>query len=165
MGAGLNKIRNRISFINKKGYEEFIKENPSSTISNQTYIAILKESTIAIRDHILNNELGFKLPFNLGYIAVDKFKAKDTYYVVDWVNTKRLGHRVPLTNLHSFGNMFTVKLYANPHNRAIKNYKFKAHRILNRMLSSNIFKGKDNYISIDRSYFSKRFSIDNYLNK
>lgn len=164
MGIGKNKIQNRVGHINRESYKEFKNKFPEAPINYDQYIQILKESTVAIRDYILDNPLGFKLPYNLGYIAVDRFKPKDDYTAIDWVATKRLGRRIPLTNMHSFGYMYKVKFFPNPRINPIKNYMFKAHRILNRMVKPNVVKDFNKYIHIDRNYFSKRFHIDNYLN-
>lgn len=165
MGAGSNKIVERVNYVNRGEYELFKLKYPDSEITYHTFINILKESTKAIRGHILDNPLGFKLPHNIGYIAVDKFKSKHDYIAVDWVNTKRLGHYIPLTNFHSFGYMYKIKFYPNMRINPIKNYALEAHRILKRMLATNIKQNLRQYISIDRSYYSRRFRIENFLNK
>lgn len=165
MGAGKNKIVDRINYINREEYELFKEKYPTSSISYNNFINILKHSTKSIRDCILDNPLGFKLPYNLGYIAVDKFKSKRDYIAVDWVNSKRLGKRVPLTNFHSFGFMYKIKFYPNLRIVPIKNYALDAHRVLKRMLAVNIKQNLKQYIGIDRSYYSRRFNIDNLLNK
>lgn len=165
MGSSLNKVRNRVGYINRVAYKEFIKQYPESGISYEEYILILKESTRSIRDFILNNELGFKLPFNLGYIAVDKYKPGKSTVPVDWVNSRRLKRLIPLTNFHSLGYMFKIKLYKNPKIKPLYAFDMQAHRIIKRMLAANIKQEKGNYISIDRSYFSRRFNIDKYLSK
>lgn len=162
MSAKPNKISGRRGFIGYKAYREFKKKHPNETVSYEEYIKILKTSTQCIRDHILDNPLGFKLPYNLGYIAVDKFKALNHYVSVDWVATKKLGKRVPLTNLHSFGHMFTIKLYPNPRKKPLLVYKMTAHRIINRLLAKRIKEGKE-YLEIDRTYFSKRFRIGEHI--
>lgn len=164
MGIGKNKIQNRVGYINRESYNLFKEKYPENPTTYKQYIEVLKESTVAIHDHILDNPLGFKLPYNLGYIAVHKFKAKDDQTAVDWVNTRKLGRRIPLTNMHSFGYMYKIKYYPNPRVQPIKNFMFKAHRLLNRDLGKNIKQNLREYISIDRSYFSKRFNIDNYIN-
>lgn len=165
MGAGKNKIQNRISYINHKEYNLFKEKYPNTHINYNTFITVLKESTKTIRDHVLDNPLGFKLPYNLGYIAVDKFKAKKSYVAIDWVNTKRLGKHVPLTNLHSFGYMYKIKFYPNLRILPIKNYALDAHRVMKRMLAYIIKNDIHQYINIDRSYYSRRFRIDNLINK
>lgn len=165
MGANKNKIRNRKGFINRVSYKDFINQYPDSKVTYDEYISVLKESTVAVRDFVLTNELGFKLPFNLGYIAVDKFKPSKNMVAVDWVNSRKLKRLIPLTNFHTMGFMYKIKLYKNPRVKPLQAYEMQAHRILKRMLAANIKQRKENYISIDRTYFSKRFNIDTYLNK
>lgn len=165
MGAGKNKIKNRCNFINRETYNAFKDKYPETHITYNLFIDVLKNSTKLISEHILDNPLGFKLPYNLGYIAVDKFKAKDHYVIIDWKATRRLGKRVPLTNLHSFGFMYKIKFFKNPRINPLKNYSFNAHRLLNRKLGDNILTNSKEYIEIERNYFSKRFNIDNYINK
>jgi hypothetical protein len=165
LGSGKSKIQNREGFVNRKHYFLFIEKYPESNISYEEYISVLKESSACIQNFILNNELGFKLPLNLGYIAVDKFKPSRTYKAIDWPATLRLGRHIPLTNFHSFGHAFKIKLFKNPKSKPLEAYVMKAHRLLNRALGKKIKSGKENYINIDRSYFSKRFSIENYLSE
>lgn len=160
MGAAKNKVTGRLGFINHTGYKLFKKAHPSTDISYQDYIAILKESNECIKQHILTNELGFKLPQSLGYVAVDKFKPSKRHVAVDWINTRRLGKLVPLTNMHSFGYVYKIKLYKNERIRPLLAYKMDAHRMIKRELAQNIKQEKQNYITIDRSYYSKRFRID-----
>lgn len=165
MGANQNLIRGRVGFINRIYYNKFVEKNPSTTITYEQYISVLKQSTILIRDFILGNELGFKLPFNLGYIAVDKYKCSKNYVAVDWVNTRKLGRIIPLTNFHSLGYGFKVKLFKNSRIKPFQGYAMNAHRVIKRMLAKNIKEGTHNYIAINKSVYSKRFAIDHYLTK
>lgn len=163
MGSGLSKVRNRVSLISRKQYNKFIKNHPKSGITYSQFITVLNESNAAIKEFILNNELGFKLPNNLGYIAVDKFKPNKTFTAIDWPNTLKLGKIIPLTNFHTFGYTFKIKLYKNQRMKPLEAYVMTPHRLLNRELAKRIKSGKQNYISLDKSYFSKRFTIENYL--
>lgn len=163
MGSGKGKLQNRKGFVNKVSYKLFIQKYPDSNISYTEYISVLKESSVCIQNTILTNELGFKLPLNLGYIAVHKFKPFKAWRAVDWPATLRLGRRIPLLNFHSMGYAFKIKLFKNPKLVPLRSYTMKAHRQLNRALGQKIKSGNDKYISIDPSYFSKRFSIENYL--
>jgi hypothetical protein len=160
MSSLQNKVRNRVGFINQRTYKEFSQKHPD--ISYNEYVEVLKASNKAIRDTILNNPLGFKLPYNIGYLAVDKFKGLRDYVAIDWIATRRLGKKIPLTNLHSFGYFFKIKLYPNPRIKPLQVYKMTAHRILKRMLAASIKGGKE-YLEIDRSYFSNRFKIGHNL--
>jgi hypothetical protein len=165
MGSGLSKIKNRVNYSSKNFYKEFIKKYPNTSITCENYSNILEESTLCIRDFILNNELGFKLPYNLGYIAVTKFKQKKHYRVVDWKNSNLLEKEIPLTNLHSFGYMFKIKLFKNLRIKPLCLYKMNAHRIVKRMLAKNIKEDLCNYMILDSGYFNKRFSIERTLGK
>lgn len=164
MGAAKNKVTGRTNYISKGNYKLFIEKYPESDITYKEYITVLKESTITIRDHILENSLGFKLPQNLGYIAVTSFKTNKNFVAIDWVNTRKLGKVIPLTNFHSFGNAYKIRLFKNSRIKPLIVYKMNAHRIIKRMLAKNIKSGSNVYVHIDRSYFTKRFHIDNTLN-
>lgn len=163
MGIGKNKIRDRVSFINKKTYNIFKKQHPE--ISYDEYINVLKSSNKLIKNYILENEMGFKLPYNIGYIAVNKFKQKDKYRIVDWKNTMRLSKFIPITNFHSFGYMFKIDLFKNGMIKPLLLYKLHAHRIIKRDLAKIIKGGKQSYSNLDSSYFNKRFAIERILNK
>ena len=80
MGSNKNFVRGRISYISRKSYNEYIKKYPESTVTYKQFIQILKQSNSLITHYVINNELGFKMPYNLGYIAVTKFKQKDREY-------------------------------------------------------------------------------------
>lgn len=163
MGSAKSKVTGRINYISKKEYLLFITKYPNSGISYEEFIKVLKQSTVRIKDTVLENPLGFKLPYNIGYITVRKFKTSKKYFAVDWVNTLKLGKRIPLTNFHSFGYGFKIDFFKNPKIKPLQVYKMNAHRSLNRALAQ-IIKTKENpYIELDKNYFSKRFNIENYL--
>lgn len=162
MSSKPNNVTGRHGFINRVAFKVFKNKYPEQEITYREYIDILKASTETIRDHILENPLGFKLPYNLGYIAIDKFKPLTSYAAVDWYNSKLLKRRVIFNNLHSFGYLYKIKLYPNPKINPLKVYKFAAHRIIKRMAAKNIKAGKE-YLQIDRSYYSKRFNIGNHI--
>ncbi len=157
-----NKVRNRVGFINRQTYKEFAAKPAHEGITYEQYIEVLKESNKAIRDHILDNPLGFKLPYNLGYLAVDKFKGLKNYVAVNWKESRRLKRLIPLTNLHSFGFFFKIKIYPNPKIKPLQVYKMNPHRLINRALNLRIRAGNE-YLEIDRSYFSNRFRIGQHI--
>lgn len=159
MVKGVNKVRDRKGYINRQTYNDFVEKYPTTTITYQQFIQTLKQSNAAAREYILTNELGFKLPYNLGYIAVTKFKQKETYKVTDWKNTNILKKIIPLTNFHSFGWMFKIKMYKNKKITPLQVYQMTAHRIIKRMLAAKIKEGKQNYIELEHAFFNKRFAI------
>lgn len=163
MGSAKSKISGRINYISKKEYLLFIAKYPNSEITYEQFINILKQSTVRIKETVLENPLGFKLPFNIGYLTVKKFKTSKKYFAVDWVNTLKFGKRIPLTNFHSFGYGFKIEFFKNPKIKPLQVYKMNAHRILNRTLAKIIKTGETPYIELDKNYFSKRFNIENYL--
>lgn len=163
MGSAKNKVAGRANYISRDEYNSFKEKYPTTPITYENFINILKTSTVCIRDHVLENPLGFKLPHNLGYIAVKKFKTNAKFFAVDWVNTLKLGRRIPLTNFHSFGHGFKIDFFKNSKIRPLMPYKMNAHRIIKRMLAQVIKAGDYSYINIDKNYFTKRFNIENYL--
>jgi hypothetical protein len=162
MSSKPNKVTGRHGFINIPAYKAFKAKYPEADVTYREYIDVLKASTCAIRDHILDNPLGFKLPYNFGYIAVDKFKPLNDYVLVDWKNSRRLKRRILFTNLHSFGYIFKIKLYPNPKIVPMRVHKFDAHRLVKRALAKRVKEGKE-YLEIDRSYYSRRFRIGEHI--
>lgn len=160
MGAKKNIVGGRVGFINRKSYKAFIKKYPLSHVTYEEYISVLKKSNIHIRDFILTNELGFKLPLNLGYIAVKKFKPSKKHIAIDWVNSRRLGKRIPFTNFHSFGYSYSISLFKNSRVKPLYAYKMNAHRVIKRMLAKNIKNNTQQYLELDPAFFNKRFSIN-----
>lgn len=159
MGAGLNKVRNRIRYINRVTYNEYKNKYPSTSIDYTAFINILKQSNKRIGEYVLSNELGFKFPYNLGYFAVTKFRQKEKYNVIDWHNTHKFNKLIPQMNLHSFGYMFKMEFFKNRRMKALLAYKGTAHRTLKRELAKRIKAGHQNYLKLDNSYFNKRFAI------
>lgn len=161
MSSGKYKTKNRKNNSTALAYKQFKLKYPDANVTSQQYVDIIKRSNNLIAEAILNNPYGFKLPNQLGYLAVDKFKPKKGSRIkpVDWITTNKLGKLTYLTNLHSFGYIHHIKLYKNPNKKNLDCYVFKAQREVNRELAQKI-KGGKNYHEIDRSFFSRRFSID-----
>lgn len=161
MSAGLYKTKNRVNFSTAKAYKQFKLKHPEVEITPQQYVEVIKRSNTLIGEAILTNPYGFKLPAQLGYIAIDKFKPKKGSNIkpIDWITTNQTGKLTYLTNLHSFGFIYVIKWYKNPNKKNSDCYVFKAQKLLKRALAKKIKAGKD-YDKIDRSFFTRRFSID-----
>lgn len=161
MSSGKYKTKNRINYSTANGYKEFKLKYPTVDITVQQFVDIIKRSNDLIAEAILNNPVGFKLPNSIGYLAVDKFKPKKGSIIkpIDWITTNRTKTLTYLTNLHSFGYIYIIKLYKNPNKANLDCYVFKPQKLLNRALAKKIKGGKD-YEKLDRSFFSRRFSID-----
>lgn len=164
MGAKKNLVRERVGFINREHYKKFIAKYPESNVTYKEYISVLKESTMAIRDTILTHELGFKLPNNLGYIAVHKYKPSKRHVAIDWVNTRKYGKLIPFTNFHSMGYSYMIFFFKNRMIKPLYGYTMNAHRIIKRMLAKNIKENTQQYLTLEYAFFNKRFSINRVLN-
>lgn len=165
MGAKKNLVTGRVGFINRQYYKKFVAKYPDCNVTYEEYIAVLKESTMAIRDHILTNELGFKLPLNLGYIAVHKYKPSKKHVAIDWVNTRKYHKLIPFTNFHSMGYSYMIFFFKNSGVKPLYAYTMNAHRIIKRMLAKNIKEDTQQYLTLEYAFFNKRFSIDRVMNK
>jgi hypothetical protein len=103
---------------------------------------------------ISEEEAGIELYERLGNIVVTKYKNTNKKKIpIDWVNSKRLGRRIPLLNLHSFGYMVHIKWFKMVclfKNRRI--YRFVPYRVVARAVAANVKKGK-RYHSWDDSDF------------
>lgn len=122
--------------------EEFykkVKDKYNLDIDYKTFKNIILTSNNAIKEIIANDEGGFKLPENLGYIVVTKYKSKKR--PIDWVATKKLKKVVYLPNLHSFGYIhhikwFRIGLTVNFGTADV--YKFESCRDLSRSVAKNV---------------------------
>lgn len=164
MGSNKHKVSNRLGFNNRVGYKLFIKSHPKSDITYEQYKTIIKESNSTIVDFILTNELGFKLPYNLGYLAVDKYTPSQKRIRVDWANTRKYGKVIPYTNLHSLGYVYKVRLLKNRSLSIFKAFDINIHRSLNRKLAQYVKNGQ-NYLHLEESYYNKRFRIERFIKK
>ncbi len=167
MSTGLYKVKDRVNYSNgTTSFKQFKATYPETTLTAQDYTKIIRQSNDLIAEGILNNPYGFKLPNSLGYIAVDKFKPRKGSRIkpIDWITTNKTGKLTYLTNLHSFGFIYMIRLYRNPNKKNLDCYVFKAQKLLNRALAKKIKAGRD-YDEIDRSFFTRRFSIDKIFKK
>ncbi len=160
MGSSKNKVRGRVDYIHRFTYKAFLKKYPDTPVTYNQFVEILKLSNNVIGEYIIENPLGFKLPYNMGYLAVDKFRPGKKHFSMDWAATRKFGKPIPNLNLHSFGYVFKVKLYKNNRLKPFLLHKMDAHRFLKRRIAQKIKSGKYEYISIDKSYYNRRFQID-----
>ena len=160
MSAAAYKTKNRINYSSAKGYKAFKEKYPDSNITSQQYALVIRKSNALIASAILENPFGFKLPNNIGYIAVDKYQPKKgSRKPIDWITTNKLHKLTYLTNLHSFGWIYHLKFYKNPSKKNVDCYTFKPQKLLRIALAKRIKAGEE-YEPLDRSFFSRRFSID-----
>lgn len=114
------------------------KEKTKSEISFQEFSTIIKESNRKIHNAIVEDADGFKLPENLGYLCVIKYKTKKK--AVNWADTKKYGKTIYYLNLHSFGFRYHIKWFKTGISRFAFNevYKFAPLRTLRTEVSKRI---------------------------
>ena len=85
------------------------KEKSGKDISYGDFTKIIKESNKKIFETVLEDENGFKLPENLGYLCIIKYKTKKK--AINWADTKKYGKKIYYLNLHSFGYRYHIKWF------------------------------------------------------
>ena len=139
------KIGNRTSTMNKELYHRYV-EDTKSTIDFDTFKKIINTCNDEVINCILDDISGFKLPYNLGYIVVTKFKGR--YTKPDYKNTLIYNKTIPLLNLHSFGFIYRIAWFKSTNakgmysNSRLFPYKLNFNRIFKRALAKKIKAGK-----------------------
>lgn len=119
------------------------KEKNNSDISYKDFTAIIKESNKKIASFVTEDPNGFKLPENLGYLCIIKYKTKKK--AINWADTKKYGKTIYYLNLHSFGYRYHIKWFKTGISRFVFNeiYKFAPLRDMRNDVSKKIKDGKD----------------------
>ena len=135
----------RDNIISKEFYNKFI-EDTNSKVDYETFKAIIIDSNKKIADFVVSDDTGFKLPEQLGYLVITKYKSKRK--PIDWVNSKKLRKTIYLTNLHSFGFVHHIKWFK----KRIANLKLKESfriepcREFQRAVAASVKSGKQYHI-------------------
>jgi hypothetical protein len=121
------------------------KEKHNSTITYADFTKIVKESNKMICDTIVDDENGFKLPENLGYLCIIKYKTKKK--AINWQDTKKYGKTIYFLNLHSFGFRYHIKWFKTGISRFAFNevFKFAPLRTMRTDVSKNVKASKEYY--------------------
>lgn len=152
------------TILSNKFHAQIKKDLPEiKYLTKQQVSAIIKESNKCIADHVITQPLGFKLPLQLGYLCVSKYMPKPYKVIVDWGSSKKFKKEIPFTNLHTFGYVYQIRWFKNPKNSTFNLYRHMAKRCVKRELAKNIRAGTD-FLALDRSYFEKKFNINNIYN-
>lgn len=147
--------------VTKDFYNDFIKET-NIKISYDIFRNIILESNKEIANMVANDDESFKLPENMGYVAVTKYKSKKK--PIDWKNSLLLGKRITLPNLHSFGYIYHIHWFkAGLATFAFKQiFKLEPCRLLKREVAKNAKEGKE-YNKWDTSDFWSKTKTLRYL--
>jgi hypothetical protein len=154
------KFQNRKNFLKKDLWERYVEKNDDDVTWDE-FKTIVMDVLEYVAKSIVTDNLGFRLPYNMGYIAVTRYKTPKN--MIDMVHLCKTGIKRPLLNLHSFEDQcrilwFSSKTVANFRNRGL--YKFKASKELNYRMRDMIYAGKE-YDSIS----SQMYMSDSQLQK
>ena len=100
---------NRKQVLSPKLYKEYIAANPDIKISFREFSDIIKNSNKKIASIVSDDAYGFKLPENLGYLCVIKYKTNSK--AINWADTNKYGKTIYYLNLHSFGYRYHIKWF------------------------------------------------------
>lgn len=134
----------RDTVIDKELFDSFLIQYPEykDQLDYNTFKDVILESNKNIAAIIINEDNGFKLPENLGYIAVTRYKSKKK--AIDWESTHKYKKRIYHNNLHTFGFSFKIRWYkagiAKFRNNRI--YKFDSCRTLSRAVAKMAKEGR-----------------------
>jgi hypothetical protein len=140
----------RFNPLNRELYKKFIKET-CINIDYDTFVKVIRRTNEVIKDSIVEEEAGIKLPENLGHIVVTRYKSKRI--PIDWKKTRELKIKVAHVNLHSFGYIHHIKWFRMGivcANNFI--YKFEPYRFLKRAVAAKVKEGKQ-YFKWENSDF------------
>lgn len=154
----------RYNFLNISFWRKFKKET-GIDIEYRDFISIIDFSNRKIKEKVVNNISGFKLPEQLGYLAISKYKSKERK--IDYNKSKQLNTKVYFTNFHSKGFDARIMWYINQiaSCRNIHEYKFVPDREFTHMKSAQLKAGK-NYNSYNYDDFKMkkiRINLDRLL--
>ena len=155
MGAKNSQLRNgpRHNIVCKELYNRFILSTKDNISYNQ-FVSIINYSNNKIKDIIISNIQGFKLPEQLGYIGVTMYKPKPGKHKIDWQKTKLAGTKVYYTNFHSYEWIPRTSWYTDSLSscRNLNVYKYIPDRAFTRQLAKGVLEGKM-YNELKLDYF------------
>lgn len=139
-GAHYN-LPNREQILSPTLWKAF-KEKHNLDIPYSQFTDIVKKSNKKIFDAVIDDENGFKLPENLGYLCIIKYKTKRK--AINWPDTNKYGKRIYFLNLHSFGYNCHIKWFKTGISRFAYNevYKFVPLRIMRATVARQFKSGK-----------------------
>lgn len=134
-------LPDRHQVLNKDLYKQFKLDNPDIQISFEEFSDIIKVSNQKIYETVVEDPNGFKLPENLGYFCVIKYRTKKK--AINWADSNKYDKKIYHANLHSFGYQYHIKWFTTGISRFLFNeiYKFAPHRNLRRDVARSIKQG------------------------
>lgn len=140
---GTLKTGPRHNFLNLRFYNQFIKDT-GSNLTYKQFVDIIDSSCRKMKNKIIDNTEGFKMPEVLGYMATSRYKPKPGTRRVDFGKSQQLGFTVYHTNFHSFGYNARIQWYTYQiaQCRNIEIYKFVPDKEFQALKSNRLIEGK-----------------------
>lgn len=149
---------NRFIVLNRNLFKKFKEKHPDIELTYKEFYDITSAANLKIQDTILTDPSGFKIPLNIGYIAIKKFKP--TNRLVNLVHRRMSGRFAFNVNLHSFEYMFAIKWFKVTESRLTSRmhcYQFKACRPMKARLVNIIKNGEGSkFVSYETKHFYSR---------
>lgn len=139
------------------------QEDFKSEISWEDFKKIIIQSNKEITKCIIDDVSGFKIPYNLGYFCIIQYKTKKV--PTDFKNSAGLDKFIPLTNLHSFGNVAHIKWFQvnNSRKTSLYTWRLDPARTFKRELAQKMKAGKQyNYFTNTDFWAKSRMSRSYY---
>lgn len=135
------KTGSRLAIVNPKFYRQFIKETKID-IDYKKFSEIIQLCNEVSALKVLENTSGYKIPENMGYLAVNRYKSKKRS--IDYKKTKEFGTIIYHTNFHSYGYKSRVQWFSSQivHCKFHQIYKFIPERKMSRELGKRMKSGK-----------------------
>ena len=121
-----------------RAYQFYRREYKDKDTHFLTYSKITNAFNAAIMKKVVHGEIVLSLPHGTGRIVISKRgKAEDYRRPIDWVNTKKYGKRIYLTNEHTKGYSYSIFwLKENINVRGKRMYLFQPARSFCRALGA-----------------------------
>lgn len=166
MPSGKIKVGHRDHVLGREFYKRFKLAHPEINITWNQLVEIIRESNEEIANIVVNEQAGFKLPENHGYLVVSSYKS--TKKSIDLANSKKFKKKIYYLNLHTFGSRIAIRWYHNSYLTSYypKVYKFMSCRTFARKAAASA-KAGFNYLNWSRKdfiKFDKIFKLQNANN-
>lgn len=149
------KTGDRLRLVTPKFYRHFKKKYPDIDISYVEFSDIINTCNEISALKVLDNTSGFKMPANMGYLAVTRYKSSKR--PIDFKRTKEVGKTIYHTNFHSYGYMNRILWFSSQITKCKFHqiYKFLPERKVSRELAKRSLTGKV-YNEFDYSHFKTK---------
>lgn len=157
------KTGKRNLIMNPEFFDE-VREELGIDMSDQDIRKIIVTSNDEIREAVVAGDDAFKLPEQLGYLVITKYKSHKK--PVDWINSRKFKKKVPLLNLHSFNYIYHIKWFKKSDRRFATQevYKLEPARKFKRQVALNVKSGRDYHTWYKADFWNMNKVIKKFKN-